>query len=587
MSKSTNEQIPVAAKPLSPSPGILQRKCGCGNHTMAGGECSECSKSEKTLQRATRNSEGESQNSSGVPPIVNDVLRSPGQPLDPATQAFMEPRFGRDFSQVRVHTDGQAAESARSVNALAYTAGPHVVFGPGQYQPQTSEGQHVLAHELVHTQQQGVATPTELRLGKQNDPAELEANTVANAVGHDRGSGPSSPLAISGTTSSHAAGILQRTPAPPEYKGVTGVFDRSKVVISDLPDLTVDTTKIPPQVPSQVATATFTDPAIVHLSWELYGPADNILNGQSSFPNSPNALTFSFQIDKMFKTPITQGRHIVRCIGRNAAHAPAAYADQSFFVSTARPLSQKSLGDLKAIKAAPASHSLGEVGGATARSMMLEHQAAVAATGTGTIQGNECAAPKAGVAQSDCTNYVLDVLKIAFAAKGKSADWNTVFAEAQKTSAGKFKGSELLKALVSKAGWKGVFWSPDPRNPGDHASEHSVVYKRATEEGQYRTVNEKTGVPVDAAKSVIDYRPTSPTKQESKTNLDRLKDVPLAVIAARGGKHMTLLVGGQVYEVHWDKPATDPNVIEATPLEKWKWNSGVLVMPAEDYARTF
>jgi hypothetical protein len=66
----------------------------------------------------------------------------------------MEPRFGHDFSQVRVHTEAKAAESARAVNALAYTVGRALVFGAGQYAPGTTEGWRLLAHELAHTVQQ-------------------------------------------------------------------------------------------------------------------------------------------------------------------------------------------------------------------------------------------------------------------------------------------------------------------------------------------------------------------------------------------------------------------------------------------------
>lgn len=90
-----------------------------------------------------------------VPAIVHEVLRSPGQPLDPATRSEMEPRFGRDFGPVRVHTDARAAESARSVGALAYTVGRDVVFGTGQYAPGTVAGARLLAHELTHVVQQG------------------------------------------------------------------------------------------------------------------------------------------------------------------------------------------------------------------------------------------------------------------------------------------------------------------------------------------------------------------------------------------------------------------------------------------------
>jgi hypothetical protein len=190
--------------------GLLQRKCVCGNHTV-GGECEGCSKQEQTLQRATRNSGLETRNSDGVPPIVHEVLRSPGQPLDPAARTFFEPRFGQDFSrvrartatlksaqagprigsvndpseqeadhvaervihaplpgvpneagprprydfsQIRVHTDAKAAESARAVNALAYTVGRDVVFGAGLFAPSTTVGKQLLGHELAHTVQQ-------------------------------------------------------------------------------------------------------------------------------------------------------------------------------------------------------------------------------------------------------------------------------------------------------------------------------------------------------------------------------------------------------------------------------------------------
>jgi hypothetical protein len=89
-----------------------------------------------------------------VPPIVHQVLRSPGQPLGAATRAFMEPRFGHDFSKVRVHAYESAAESARAANAFAYAVGNDVVFGAAQYAPSTGPGRRLLAHELVHVTQQ-------------------------------------------------------------------------------------------------------------------------------------------------------------------------------------------------------------------------------------------------------------------------------------------------------------------------------------------------------------------------------------------------------------------------------------------------
>jgi hypothetical protein len=88
------------------------------------------------------------------PPIVRQVLGSPGQPLDRADRAFMEPRFGRDLSRVRVHTDARAADSARAVNASAFTVGRDIVFGRGRFRPGSREGRRLLAHELTHVVQQ-------------------------------------------------------------------------------------------------------------------------------------------------------------------------------------------------------------------------------------------------------------------------------------------------------------------------------------------------------------------------------------------------------------------------------------------------
>lgn len=89
-----------------------------------------------------------------VPPVVHEVLRTAGQPLDAPTRSFMGARFGYDFSRVRVFSDTRAAESAEAVNALAYTSGRNVVFGRGQYAPHTAEGRKLLAHELTHVMQQ-------------------------------------------------------------------------------------------------------------------------------------------------------------------------------------------------------------------------------------------------------------------------------------------------------------------------------------------------------------------------------------------------------------------------------------------------
>jgi Domain of unknown function (DUF4157) len=141
----------VAAQVMRmPEPG-LQRACACG------GDCPQCQmeppgQEHEPLQTTRAGASDLEQ--PAVPSIVHDVLHSPGQALDPTPRAFMEARFGRDFSGVRVHSDARAAESARAVNALAYTVGHDIVFGAGQYRPGMGAGTLLLAHELTHVVQQ-------------------------------------------------------------------------------------------------------------------------------------------------------------------------------------------------------------------------------------------------------------------------------------------------------------------------------------------------------------------------------------------------------------------------------------------------
>jgi peptidoglycan/xylan/chitin deacetylase (PgdA/CDA1 family) len=182
MQKSATTQHTVqSSMPKVPS-ATLQRACACSKHTTnASGECEECKKKREAaqLQRSAIAPAPDF-----APPIVYDVLRSAGQPLDAQTRAFMEPHFGHDFSQVRVHTDPQAAQSAQAVNALAYTVGDHVAFGAGEFQPSTNAGRELLAHELTHVVQQDAsssASDQPIRVGPVADRYEQQAHELANA----------------------------------------------------------------------------------------------------------------------------------------------------------------------------------------------------------------------------------------------------------------------------------------------------------------------------------------------------------------------------------------------------------------------
>lgn len=129
----------------------LQRTCVCG------GACPKCKAKQlhqesKRLQ--TKRVRASNTEQVTVPPIVHGVLQSHGQPLQPATRAFMETRFEHDFSQVQVHADAQADAASRAIGARAFTLGQHIAFRNGEYKPGTAAGRWLMAHELTHTIQQ-------------------------------------------------------------------------------------------------------------------------------------------------------------------------------------------------------------------------------------------------------------------------------------------------------------------------------------------------------------------------------------------------------------------------------------------------
>lgn len=176
-STPTNE---TASAPLNN--GVLQRHCTCGLNKPGGGECTECHKQQSQLLREASNQTQPSKAS----PLVTDVINSPGQPLDMGIRLFFGQRFAQNFSHVRIHTDTQAGESARRLNARAYTVGNHVAFGTGEFSPNTNKGTRLLAHELAHTVQQAPLHPGNVMLSKAVpsvstpvDPAEHAADNAA------------------------------------------------------------------------------------------------------------------------------------------------------------------------------------------------------------------------------------------------------------------------------------------------------------------------------------------------------------------------------------------------------------------------
>ncbi|MEZ4734075.1 MAG: DUF4157 domain-containing protein [Caldilineaceae bacterium] len=220
-------RIQIAPKTPAPSTlpllrgGVLQRQCACGKSATVEGEWPACRKKRQGLQRQAATPGAEAV----APPLVHQVLNSPGQPLTPTTRHWMEARLGHDFSQVRVHADSTAAASAQAVQARAYTVGQQVVFGAGAYAPATPAGQQLLAHELTHVIQQhghrsgGASSPAgDLVIGAVDDPLEREAAAVAYTVTQSGAA----------RLQRHASALhLQRLPDMPAAQGLPDRFQQS------------------------------------------------------------------------------------------------------------------------------------------------------------------------------------------------------------------------------------------------------------------------------------------------------------------------------------------------------------------------
>ncbi|HMQ35983.1 MAG TPA: DUF4157 domain-containing protein [Micropruina sp.] len=151
---------------------------------------------------------------------VHDVVNSGGRPIEPDVREDMEGRLGHDFSDVRIHDDAAAADSAKAVNAHAYTVGSNVVFQRDVYDPGSQQGRTTLAHELTHVIQQrsgpvdGTSAPGGIKVSDPSDRFEREASANADRV--MAGPAPVQALGVS-------APAVQREEAPEEEE-VQGLF---------------------------------------------------------------------------------------------------------------------------------------------------------------------------------------------------------------------------------------------------------------------------------------------------------------------------------------------------------------------------
>lgn len=226
-----------------------------------------------------------------------------------------------------------------------------------------------------------------------------------------------------------------------------------------------------------------------------------------------------------------------------------------------------------------------------------QHLDAIDKTGVGTYFGDHSAWKKMSPAEKDqwiqehakegvkppsassikensCIGWVLENVGAAYAAAGKSDRW----AEIQRTVVAKGSKGTDLAAELKKDGWQSIYWNPDAKNPDDGNAEHSFSAVQVSKgKGYY-------GIAVDA--QVTNYRPTEGkgTKQDM-SGVEKLREVPFFFGLAKGGMHTFVGRKGEVNEFHWAEMPDSKRAIEQTPLEKFGWNSGLIMVPPGTWPR--
>lgn len=174
--ESDGQPAPFGWEAMSIYPGeagsLVQRKC------------TACQEEDALLMRNPSGAAAPGRRADPTEAVHNVIDSGAGRPLEQPWLGYYSDRFGYDFSHVRIHADGHAGQSARALESFAYTVGSHIVFAPGEWQPETAAGAHLLAHELSHVVQQsrGPHPPQRLRVGPSADGAEQVADRAADAV---------------------------------------------------------------------------------------------------------------------------------------------------------------------------------------------------------------------------------------------------------------------------------------------------------------------------------------------------------------------------------------------------------------------
>ncbi len=182
-----------------------------------------CAACDEEAQRTDTGAEaGEDLATADVSGVVSTGLASGGRPLDPDTRRFMEPRFGHDFSKVRIHDNPEASSSASAVSARAYTVGSNIAFRSGEFAPGSGEGRRLLAHELTHVVQQGQAAPHAASVQRSAWVSQMTRPSVQRFSGVPPAAAPAAEDGLAEALMGFGTGTLEAEAAAVPEEAVTG-----------------------------------------------------------------------------------------------------------------------------------------------------------------------------------------------------------------------------------------------------------------------------------------------------------------------------------------------------------------------------
>lgn len=217
--------------------------------------------------------------------------------------------------------------------------------------------------------------------------------------------------------------------------------------------------------------------------------------------------------------------------------------------------------------------ALAKAGEQSIREKTKAHRDAISSRGVGIYYGDHSGytpgpdAP-AGLRQSSCIGWALEIAGDAFGKVGRSTEWRDIYGVVVRNGS---RGTVLCQQLVMR-GWTGLYWNPDTTTPADGSSEHTFSASVNRRKHTYYGIHTEG--------SIVNYNPSAgSTTTDDNSGLDRLAKVPFWVACARGGTHCFVGTGAKVSEFHWASMPDNPNAMEEVPLETYAWLSGILVAP--------